>query len=609
MSKFKNKPLTAISDVPDSRDFIYEPSLNQVANDQYPSEKLIILNQGSEGSCTGHGLAATINYLNQKRDVDFQASRRMLYEMAKKNDQWPGEEYEGSSIRAAIKGWRNMGVCSEKSWPYKVKKPEYLTITAAKEARSNTIGAYYRLAPNISHFHSALNEAGILLVSAKVHTGWQDVTGETIEYNSDSKPLGGHAFTIVGYNDKGFWVQNSWGKQWGANGGIALWTYEDWVVNIMDAWVVTLALPTPQIFGKQVLAYRGFSASNHEQAARSGSVDRADIAGHFVHIDDGKFHDRGRYWSNLEDITQTAELVGKSDKYDHIVIYAHGGLNSPKASAKRIKAMKDGFKRNRVYPFHLMYDTGLAEELKDLIFRRGKDSRARVGGFTDWTDKFLERILRGVGTLVWDEMKNDAELAFRSDGAGLTTLKVFINCLRQAAANGKPKKIHIMGHSTGGIIIAHLLRALQNTTVEVHTCSLLAPATTIDLFKSHYLPVINGGKKLSLKQMDIYNLSNHLERDDSVGPYRKSLLYLVSNAFERAGKGTHILGMQKFLKNFDDDVTAMPSIHYSNGHSSRNTQSSSHGGFDNDVSTMNHALKQILGAKPVSPFEARELEY
>ena len=47
-----------------------------------------------------------------------------------------------------------------------------LTVKRAKAARANTIGAYYRLRPNIVDFHAALNEAGILYVSADVHAGW-----------------------------------------------------------------------------------------------------------------------------------------------------------------------------------------------------------------------------------------------------------------------------------------------------------------------------------------------------------------------------------------------------------------------------------------------------
>ena len=59
----------------------------------------------------------------------------MLYEMAKKHDEWPGEDYEGSSCRGAIRGWKNMGVCSDGDWPYHDNKPGHLTIKRAKAAR------------------------------------------------------------------------------------------------------------------------------------------------------------------------------------------------------------------------------------------------------------------------------------------------------------------------------------------------------------------------------------------------------------------------------------------------------------------------------------------
>ena len=77
---------------------------------------------------------------------------------------------------------------------------------------------------------------------------------------------------------------------------------------------------------------------------------------------------------------------------------AHGGLNSPKASARRIAAMKEVFKDNGIYPFHIMYDTGIVEELKDLILRKEVDASERTGGFSDWTDRFLE----GFGTSSWN---------------------------------------------------------------------------------------------------------------------------------------------------------------------------------------------------------------
>lgn len=597
-------------DAPDSRDYIYTPTLRSLPHEVIPDWDLIIRDQGREGACTGFAACAVINYLNQERRADLQVSARMLYEMARKHDEWPGEEYEGSSLRGVIKGWKNMGVCSEDFWPYKMRGGEpHLTIEAAKDARNNTVGAYYRLAPDVSHFHNAINEAGIIAVSANVHEGWQNPIDGVI-VKSDNM-IGGHAFAIVGYNDQGFIVQNSWSKKWG-NQGTALWTYEDWVENIMDAWVMSLAIPTPQIFGKEAMSYEGYQRAVPDTSIFSRSVDRVEIEGHFVHIDDGDYHDKGRYWSNKEDVEQTAKLVAESTKYDHLLFYFHGGLNSPKASARRVRAMKDGFKRNGIYPYHVMYDTGLAEELKDIILRKGKASAQRVGGFTDWTDRILERLLRKPGTLVWDEMKRDADIAFDSGNAGLDALGRFINHLK-SAPNNRKKKIHLCGHSTGAIVIAHLLRALQNRKIEIESCSLMAPAASSQLFNSHYLPIYQNKKKLKLKQFDIYNMRDYVERDDNVGKaYRKSLLYLVSNAFERLQgkrrKGVPIMGMEKFANTITTHY-GKPNIHYSNGRTGSTTRSSSHGGFDNDPYTMNSVLKAILNNTPSKKFTQNELQY
>ncbi len=51
---------------------------------------------------------------------------------------------------------------------------------------------------------------------------------------------GAHAFAIVGYDAEGFWVMNSWGRGWGAE-GFGHWSYEDWRKHVLDAWVLRLA--------------------------------------------------------------------------------------------------------------------------------------------------------------------------------------------------------------------------------------------------------------------------------------------------------------------------------------------------------------------------------
>lgn len=602
MAKF-NRIKNTQADVPDSRDWIYQPPLIKLKEfiDPQVHTRRRILDQKSEGACTGFAVAAAINLLNQNADRDIVVSARMLYEMAKRNDEWPGEEYDGSSLRGAISGWKNMGVCKEDLWPYRVGSNKgSFTIEMARDARNNTIGAYYRLKPVISDFHAALNETGVIAVSAKVHKGWDDPENGIIDPHE--KTEGGHAFVIVGYNDKGFWIQNSWGKSWGDN-GVALWLYEDWVKHVMDAWVFRLALPTPQIFNMRAESAR--LSTEETGKAEKSAVPRSKIAGHFVHIDDGAYMTSGRYWSTAADIEQTAALVANSTKYKHILVYAHGGLNSPKDSARRIAAMKEVFKGNEIYPFHIMYDTGIAEELKDLILRKEANASERTGGLSDWTDRFVEGLVRRPGTLLWDEMKQDAFDAFAVDGAGKDALGRFMSHIKKS---GRRVKLHLVGHSTGAVALAHLLQALRRSNVNIASCSLMAPACTIDLYHDAYLPVLQNKTKIKLSDMAIYNLKDELERDDHVAKvYRKSLLYLVSKAFERVNDKP-LLGMENF-EALATKVGQQPKFIYSNGVEGQRTRSTTHGGFDNDVYTMNHILRRVLGGAPKQPFTKENLDY
>jgi hypothetical protein len=345
-----------------------------------------------------------------------------------------------------------------------------------------------------------------------------------------------------------------------------------------------------------------------------------EIAGHFVHFDDGNFKPRGDYWSTADDALKTAELLRdsvKDKKYDHLLIYAHGGLNSPKDSARRIAALKDGFKRNGIYPFHIMYDTGLVEELKDTIIRAY--SSVRMQGFLgdlkdrliDISDKVIEDTVRKPVTPIWDEMKRDARLPFSVNAGeeisdGLTVIKTFAELLQDTTVN-----MHLAGHSTGAVLLGHLLSALDvlERPDLIQSCSLMAPACTVDFYKQHYAPRL--GRKtidtdVRLPVIDIYNLTDKLEMDDNVAyVYRKSLLFLISRALERQMEKP-VLGMQRYSKK----LAAKPklNIHYSDGKKGNITRSTTHGGFDNDFRTLNAIMKRILGHTPPHPFKESEME-
>ena len=304
----------------------------------------------------------------------------MLYEMAKRNDEWAGSAYEGSSIRGAIKGFFRNGVCLEATAPDNPGVKDWvLTFDMAKEARETRLGAYLRVEPDISDYHAALNEVGVIYASAQIDSNWKSPKKGYID--PGGSPQGGHAFAIVGYDEKGFWVLNSWGKTWGKS-GIAHWDYVDWAVNIMDAWVLQLGVRAPDAFG----AVPRVAPSGTSGLFGFGDPNRGDIIGHFINIDDGRLVTDGKYGSPTEEEMRetvkrlTAPDANNSKGFEHLIIYAHGGLNSLPDEAKRIAVWKqnDIFARNKLYNFHLMWGSGFIDEVFGKL--SGSSAAGRAGG-------------------------------------------------------------------------------------------------------------------------------------------------------------------------------------------------------------------------------------
>lgn len=598
----------ALHDVPDIRDRLYEPTLRPLPAELLPPKSLAILDQGQDGACTGFALAAAIHRLLKANSATSRQRRRvsphMLYTMARRHDEWPGEDYEGSSLRGALRGFYNCGVCTETLWSLKQKD---VTLASARDARTTTLGAYYRLRPNLSDYHAAINETGVIYVSANVHEGWEEPVNGRIKPGGEE--TGGHAFVIVGYTDDGFWIQNSWGKGWG-KGGLALWDYCDWARCVTDAWVLQLAVRTPNAFGLGFSRGGGKSAVDVSRARR-GKPHRQEIAGHFVHLNNGDYSNEAPYWSSAADVHATATAIAGGTS-DHFLFYAHGGLNSPDDAATRTAAMFDGFARNSIYPYSVFYDTGLASTLKDIIVAEAKKIAGLTGGIGDFWDGLVEKAVGPVGKSLWREMKRDARLPFEPGRDGETALKSFLAAF---AARKRELPIHMAGHSTGGVLIGHLLDALERIAtkpITIESISLMAPACTIDFYQQHYRPYLTGvspsGKptRLRIRQLHVYNLDDNAEKDDNTGQvYRKSLLYLVSNAFEEARRSP-LLGMQKFTGAIAKHKSLML---FNTRDDKAISKACGHGGFDNDAPTMNNILKTILGKAPAKPFTKDELDY
>jgi hypothetical protein len=91
--------LTARPDSVDFRDLMYVPTLVEVPPEKplanYQALGIPVLDQGSEGACTGFGLATLANFLlaTRKSQPDSESvSPHMAYSLARRYDEWAGED-------------------------------------------------------------------------------------------------------------------------------------------------------------------------------------------------------------------------------------------------------------------------------------------------------------------------------------------------------------------------------------------------------------------------------------------------------------------------------------------------------------------------------------
>lgn len=619
----------------DLRDLMYEGSLTALPREIDNRDKVPkVLDQLEEGACTGFGLAAVVNYLiaNDSEAAEWHriddvaaegaapagdgdgppwlASPRMLYEMARRYDEWPGESYEGSSIRGAMKGWHRHGVCRNALWRYTPGQPGRPDQRILRDARRRPLGNYFRVRHlHLSHMHAALREVGIVYASARVHSGWERVRRDgRIPFEYDE--IGGHAFAIVGYDARGFWIQNSWGDDWGRK-GFGLITYDDWLENAWDCWVARLGVPVEVADGPTGVF--GGRASTFGQVTDEPTL-HAHIKPHFVNLgNDGGLSNTGRCATTPDDVRRIFDdhlpTITAGWTRPRVLLYAHGGLNSEGASARRIAQFLPHFLANEIYPLHFMWETGVLETIRNIVqdaFRAPRFTGWAEGlrdRFRDLLDEAIELAARPLGRPLWREMQENAERASGTEGGAAMVALGLAAYLKNVLADRRPE-IHLVGHSAGSILLAHLVPVMASLRVPVKRLTLFAPACTITLFRDVVLPRVGGGGPID--SVALFNLSDRTERGDSVGPYGKSLLYLVSHAFE-GRRGTPLLGLEHCIEGDDSVREAL-----GKGHASDTTvvyagdvpagvrpvsASKTHGGFDDDAHTLNTVLRLVTGRK------------
>lgn len=147
------------------------------------------LDQGQEGACTGFALAH--NRIARPRAIPADAwEAQAVYKAAQKIDPWEGEDYEGTSVLAAVKAAQSRGWLRTYRWAFGERE---LAV--------------------------AVSRAGPAILGINWHTGMRTPSAEGL-VRAVGPVLGGHAILCTGYNvrTRRYRLHNSWGAGWGHAG-------------------------------------------------------------------------------------------------------------------------------------------------------------------------------------------------------------------------------------------------------------------------------------------------------------------------------------------------------------------------------------------------------
>jgi hypothetical protein len=162
----------------------------------------VILDQGAEGACVGFGwtgeaLASPIRVNLQRVKADVPRTpdsfARWVYRSAQEIDEWPGKDYEGTSVLAGAKVMNGVGLLKEYRWAF-----------------------------NIEEVTQAVCRRGPVVIGIPWYSGMYDAPAGIL--TPSGYLVGGHCLLVVGYRvghfngEDAFILQNSWGPDWGING-------------------------------------------------------------------------------------------------------------------------------------------------------------------------------------------------------------------------------------------------------------------------------------------------------------------------------------------------------------------------------------------------------
>jgi hypothetical protein len=154
-----------------------------------------VLDQGQEGSCVGHGCVGCIGTEPAPAPVRRvnHAEAVRWYERAQRLDEWPGDDYSGTSVNAGMKVGRSFGWWDSYRWAF-----------------------------GVDDMRQAI-QLGPLVIGVPWRSGMYETEPDGL-VTVDGGEVGGHCLLVTAWatdfagHGPGFWWRNSWGIRYGIRG-------------------------------------------------------------------------------------------------------------------------------------------------------------------------------------------------------------------------------------------------------------------------------------------------------------------------------------------------------------------------------------------------------
>jgi hypothetical protein len=197
---------------------------------EYSLSNTTIKDQGTVNSCVAHALSSM---LEKKTNINFSTAWIYGYR--------PDDYYQGEGMypREALKTLLNKGAVKNSDFNFNIEMTNAKKIVdndidkLENLASSYKIDGYARLSSNdeIKTWLYTKNTP----VPIAIATDNLVLDDNNIIQIPKIYPSSGHAIIVIGWNETGFIIQNSWGESWGDK-GLAILPYD---YEIREAWGVT----------------------------------------------------------------------------------------------------------------------------------------------------------------------------------------------------------------------------------------------------------------------------------------------------------------------------------------------------------------------------------